>query len=200
MMTVTLYVTNARQLANHLPRALSLLSPQRRAAAEGQWREQDRLLRCGAGLLLRAVLGVEEEMLSVGEFGKPYLPHGPHFSLSYSGSCAVLAVSDEVVGADVELLRRPDILPRKMLRQEEMAWLCEHTDAADYCLLWTRLESALKAEGCGLAVEERTFSLLQNGAPWHWDSRLYDGHLITLAARQPFTVLTKEMTAEDLLQ
>ncbi len=199
-MTVTLYVTNVRQLANHLPRALSLLSPERRAAAERQWNEKDRLLRCGAGLLLRAVLGVEEAVFSIGEFGKPWLPCGPHFSLSYSGHCAVLALSEEVVGADVEHLHRPDVLPRKMLTPEEMAWLSEHTEAEDYCLLWTRLESALKAEGCGLALEERDFSLLRSGEPWYWDSRLYDGHLITCAAKKAFTVLIKEMTAEDLLQ
>ena len=199
-MTVTLYVTNARHLANHLHRALSLLSPARRAAAERQWKETDRLLLCAAGLLLRAVPGVEEAAFSIGEFGKPYLPHGPHFSLSYSGHCAVLALSEELVGVDVEYLHRPDVLPRKMLTPEEMAWLSQHTAAEDYCLLWTRLESALKAEGCGLALEKRDFSLLRSGAPWHWDSRIYDGHLITCAAKKPFTVLIKEMTAEDLLQ
>ena len=103
------------------------------------------------------------------------------------------------MGADVEKLHRPDVLPRKMLTPEEMAWLSQHTEDKDYCLLWTRLESALKAEGCGLALEERDFSLLRNGEAWHWDSRLYDGHLITCAAKQPFTVLSKEMTGEDLL-
>ena len=87
-----------------------------------------------------------------------------------------------------------------MLTPEEMAWLSQHTAAEDYCLLWTRLESALKAEGCGLALEERDFSLLRSGEVWHWGSRFYDGHLITCAAKKPFTVLIKEMTAEDLLQ
>ena len=200
-MSVTLYVTNARHLADHLPRALSLLSPARRAAAQSQWREKDRLLRCAAGLLLRHALGVEDEsVFAIGEYGKPYLPHGPHFSLSYSGHCAVLALSEREVGADVEYLHRPDVLPRKVLTQEEMEWLAQHGSADDFCLLWTRLESALKAEGCGLALNERNFSLLRNGEDWYWDSRLYDGHLITCAAKAPFTVLTKEMTAEDLLQ
>lgn len=199
-MNVTFYMVNARLLAGHRDEALSLLPPKRRAAAAAMVREGDCLLQCAAGLLLRHVLVVSEERFTIGQFGKPSLEGGPHFSLSYSGDYAVLAVADDVVGADVERLVRPDVLPRKMLMPEEMAWLESHTAAADYCLLWTRLESALKAEGCGLALEKRDFSLLRSGEPWHWDSRLEDGHMFTCAAKTPMNITVVTLTDKELLQ
>lgn len=197
-MNVTLYITNARLLTDHKEEALALLAPKRHAAAEAMVREGDCLLQCAAGLLLRHVLRVEEEQFTIGAFGKPSLAGGPHFSLSYCGDYAALAVAEENVGVDVEKLVRPDILPRKMLTGEEMAWLTSHTTAEDFCLLWTRLESALKAEGCGLAVEERTFSLLHDGTPWHWDSRRLDGHVFTCAAMKPMNITVITLTDKEL--
>ena len=101
---------------------------------------------------------------------------------------------------DIEPALRPDVLPRKMLTGEEMAWLGEHTSGADYCLLWTRLESALKAVGCGLAIPRRDFSLLEENGAWHWDSRTHEGHIVTCAAASPLTITLRVLTAEDVLQ
>ncbi len=202
MTDVTLYLLNARLLAGHKEEALCRLSPNRRAVAEHMLEEKDCLLQCAAGALLRYGLGVKDEsVFSIGEYGKPSLPQGPEFNLSYAGSYAVLLVgSDLPVGVDIEPALRPDVLPRKMLTGEEMAWLEEHTSGADYCLLWTRLESALKAEGCGLAFTRRDFSLLKGEEPWYWDSRTHDGHVVTCAAAAPLQIAVKVLTAEDVLQ
>ena len=198
-MNVTLYITNARLLADHKEKALARISPKRRTAAQAMVREEDCLLQCAAGLLLRYGLDAPEENFRLGEFGKPSLEGSPHFSLSYCGRYAALAVAEENVGADVEKVERPDILPRKVLTGEELAWLESHPAAADFCLLWTRLESALKGEGCGLAVEKREFSLLRDGATWHWDSRIIDGHMFTCAAMKPMTVTVVTLTDKELL-
>ena len=201
MLSVTLYLTNAHALSGHKEAALRLLSSRRRAAAEAMNREGDCLLQCAAGLLLRCALGVEDEsVFAIGEYGKPSLEGGPCFSLSYAGSYAALAVADGTVGVDIEPLRLPDVLPRKVLTQEETAWLSQHDTADDFCLLWTRLESALKAEGCGLALDKRDFSLLRDGDPWYWDSRLHEGHLVTCAAAEPLHVTVRELSAETLLR
>lgn len=202
MAQATLYLLNARLLADHKEEALSRLSARRRAVAEHMMEEKDCLLQCAAGALLRYGLGVtDESVFSIGEFGKPSLPQGVEFNLSYAGSYAALLVGEhEAVGVDIEPALRPDVLPRKMLTAEEMAWLGEHTSGADYCLLWTRLESALKAVGCGLAYTRREFSLLREDDPWYWDSRTYDGHIVTCAAASPMTVTLRVLTAQDVLQ
>lgn len=202
MTEVTLYLLNARHLADHKDEALRRLSPTRRAAAEAMVEEKDCLLQCAAGALLRHALDVtDESVFLIGEYGKPSLQQGPQFNLSYAGSYAALLVGhDEPVGVDIEPALRPDVLPRKMLTAEEMAWLEQNRSAADYCLLWTRLESALKAEGCGLAFTHRDFSLLRGADPWYWDSRIYDGHIVTCAAAAPMSITLTELTAEDVLQ
>lgn len=202
MNDVTLYLLNARLLAGHKEEALRRLSSKRRAVAEHMVRDCDCLLQCAAGALLRYGLGVEDEsVFLIGEYGKPSLPQGPEFNLSYAGAYAALLVGQDLpVGVDIEPALRPDVLPRKMLTGEEMAWLGEHTSGEDYCLLWTRLESALKAEGCGLVFDHRDFSLLKGEEPWYWDSRTYDGHIVTCAAAAPLHITLKVLTAEDVLK
>ncbi len=201
-MEVMLYLADARTLREHQGLCLSLLTTQRRQQAESFVEEKDRLLCCAAGLLLRHVLNVtKDEDLICNEYGKPRLgAGGPHFSLSHAGHYAVLAVSHEVVGADVEPHVKPSVLPRKVLTGEEMGWLESHPSAEEFCLLWTRLESALKAEGCGLAAEERKFSLLEEDKPWHWETLIHDGHTITCAAGRPFRVHKVELQAKQLME
>ena len=201
-MEVMLYMADARALCEHQQDCLSLLTAQRRKQAESFVEEKDRLLCCAAGLLLRHVLNVtRDEDLVCNEYDKPFLRSGgPHFSLSHAGHYAVLAVSHEVVGADIEPHIIPSVLPRKVLTGEEMEWLESHPSAEDFCLLWTRLESALKAEGCGLAVEERNFSLLEEDKPWHWETLLHDGHTITCAAQRSFKVHKVELSAKQLME
>ena len=200
-MEVKLYLLDSLLLKERQDEILSVLTAKRRAEAEAFTKEEHRLLHGAAGLLLYGVLGVkEEDDLLYGAYGKPELKRGGvHFSLSHAGHYAVLALGDKPVGVDIEPIEKPQILPRKMLSREEMDWLASHPSAEDFCLLWTRLESALKAEGCGLALEKRDFSLLENESPWHWETLTYDGHMITCAAACPITVHTESMTAEQLL-
>lgn len=183
MSAVRLYLTDASALADREGECLPLLAPGRREEALAYRPRQARLLCCAAGLLLRRVLSVRSDAeLRLGPFGKPALAAGrPQFSLSHAGRYAALAVSEQAVGVDVEPVSLPNALPRKAFTGAELDWL--GADPERFCLLWTRLESALKAQGCGLAGERREFSLLEDGGPWRWESLRFDGHLFTCAAR-----------------
>ena len=129
--------------------------------------------------------------------GKPGLAGGDvQFSLSHGGSCAALAVSGQPVGVDVEPQGSPAVFPRRAFTREELDYLERKPE--DFCLLWTRLESGLKAEGAGFAGE-RNFSLLHPGAPWHWESLRYGGHLITCAADSPVEARYTALSAGVLL-
>lgn len=201
-MDVELYLADARELTEYLAQALPLLTAKRREEVMSFVEEKDRLLHCAAGLLLRSVLGVMQDSdLVYGEFDKPELAdRRAFFSLSHAGCYAALAVSEHPVGVDIEPIVKPQVLPRKMLTAEEMKWLEEHPSPEEFCILWTRLESALKAEGCGLAVEQRDFSLLFGGSPWYWDTLIHDGHLLTSAGKEPVTVHTTILSAGQLIQ
>ena len=201
-MEVNLYLADARLLAEHLADAMPLLTAKRRKEVEAFVEEKDCLLHCAAGLLLRSILNVTQDSdLVYGEYDKPELANGTlRFSLSHAGHYAVLAVSEYPVGVDIEPIAKPQILPRKMLTGEEMRWLEEHPSAEDFCLLWTRLESALKAEGCGLALEHRDFSLLVDRSPWYWDTQIHDDHMLTCAGMESLVVQTEKLSVEQLLK
>lgn len=201
MSVVRLFLADARALAGREAESLPLLTQRRREEAAAFRDEGARLLHCAAGLLLRRVLDVaRDDDLAIGPMGKPSLERGGvEFNLSHAGHYAVLAVSRETVGVDVEPVRPPHVLPRKVFTQAELDWLAAHPGPRDFCLLWTRLESALKAEGRGLAAQCRAFSLLEPGTPWYWESLDFDGHLFTCCTQSPPVLRCAVLSAADLL-
>jgi phosphopantetheinyl transferase len=96
--------------------------------------------------LLRHVLGCGEEDLRLCGNGKPYLPGGPHFSLSHSGGLVLLAVSElGEVGCDVEDAARPAKNPEAI--RAKITRLGE--EGAPLLALWVRREAEYKAGGPG---------------------------------------------------
>lgn len=204
METIGLWLADLRELAEREERALFLLPDARRAAAERYRRREDRLHCAAAGLLLRRVLGVDsDEKLRRNGYGKPELAFGgPCFNLSHGGNYAVLAVFHRPVGVDVEPVgeRMPAVLPRRALLSEELTWLEEEPTPERFAALWTRLESALKADGRGLALEKREFSVVDSGRPWHLTTFSWDGHMISCAAGEEFDIKLTRVPAEQLLE
>ena len=115
-----IYYCTAEEIEPIYDDAAELVTAKRRKKAERLLKKEDRLLSVGTSLMLRSVLKInsDEEML-YNEHGKPYLEHGPCFSISHSGNTAVLAVSENEIGADIEKLRTPDIRIAKRSFSEE---------------------------------------------------------------------------------
>ena len=191
MNTMELYLADVRPLVGREGEVLPLLTPRRRAAVESTKPELDRLHAMGAGLLLRRVLGVTaDEHLRCNEFGKWELTRGGvHFNLSHGGHFAALAVFHAPVGVDIEPVReKVAVIPRRFLLADELAWLEEEVTPERFAHLWTRLESALKADGRGFGLEKREFSVLEGTHPWHIETIAHEGHVISCAAGEPFEV------------
>lgn len=82
---------------------------------------------------------------------------GPEFSLSYSGSVVLVAVSEDSVGVDVE--RLPDVATAdavaRLLDPREARDLADHEDPDDrrlrFARLWVMKEAYLKGTGAGIA-------------------------------------------------
>lgn len=203
MKTIEIYMADIRELTHREAELLPLLPPERRAEAEHIRPEADRLHCIAAGLLLRYVLGVTADGdLYRNEFGKPELTgEGPCFNLSHGGNYAVLALSDSAVGIDVEPVGEgiPITIPRRYLQSDELAWLEERQTPERFARLWTRLESALKADGRGFALANRKFSVLESGNPWYLETLLHNGHCISCASGVPFEPELKLLSAEVLL-
>lgn len=87
--------------------------------------------------------------------GKPVIDGGLHFSISHSGDVAVCAISEQVVGADVERARQvSSAMRRKILSGRE------HSVPDEALLrLWVAKESFLKMTGEGLKRPMTGFSV-----------------------------------------
>lgn len=200
---ITLYTADIRELAGRESAALARLTVGRRETAQRLRPEEDRLRCAAAGLLLRRVLGVtSDDDLRCGQYGKPELTaEGACFNLSHGGAYAVLAVADRPVGVDIEPVgeKLPIAIPGRWLRPEELAWLeCDPTPER-FARLWTRLESALKADGRGFLLEGREFSVLEDGQ-WRFRTQALDGHILSCAYGGSFEWDILPLSAEELLK
>lgn len=202
--TVTVYLIDVRSLQPVEAQCMSMLTPERRKAAEGYQDQAARLRVIGAGLLLRKVLGVKHDSdLSQNEYGKPFLSAGgPQFSLSNAGHYAALAVAQVPVGLDIELIKDdyPAVLRRYFL-PDELEWLDQASSKERFYTLWTRLESVLKAGGTGFeGWRQRRHSLLKENGPWFIQNVIHDGHMIACAAGKPFYLRLTNVNSDDLLE
>lgn len=133
-------------------------------------READRRCYVTAHVALRSMLGAclgiepgavrlhREPCLSCGgPHGRPATADGPvHFSLSHSGSVALIACAAVPVGVDVEALPRPEVVREvaKELHPRETAELSALPEAgrpAAFARGWARKEAYLKGLGIGLS-------------------------------------------------
>jgi len=101
--------------------------------------------RAGRQLLCDA-LGCDASQILIRDDGKPYLPGGPHFSISHSDGLVLLAVSDlGEIGCDVESvhrpLRNPEAIRRKIAEPGE--------ENIPLLTLWVKKEAIYKAGGNG---------------------------------------------------
>ena len=178
---------------------MELLSDQRREKAKNLVSAECRAGSIAAGLLLRKFLG--EESYSVNTFGKPETAGGRAFSLAHGGGYAVLAIGQGRVGVDIEPVPQtvPE-LPDAIFTAGELDWLKKNDGPDDFAYLWTRLESALKAEGVGFEPFDRAYSVIGDEGPWHIHSFIYDGHMISCAADRDFEPEFAEINWQELIK
>ena len=128
-------------------------------------------------VLLRATLGAwvgssaAELQFRYGRYGKPYLPGGPAFNSSHSGSHFVVAIrSSGEVGVDIEVVRpSPDLMTiaRNYFTADEAAEITADpaTSTDSFFRAWVRKEAFLKGVGAGLSVSLQAFCVSSRVAP-----------------------------------
>lgn len=201
-MTVQLYLTDIRPLFEQETALLPLLTKKRREQVDALQNPTDRLHGIAAGLLLRRVLGVGNSDIAYSNHGKPHLIHRDvHFNLSHGGDYAVLAVGTQELGVDIEQIPQQvnAALIKKVFHDDERQWLALDPTPERFALLWTRLESALKASGTGFGGTDRAYSLVRDDCPYRFQTLTHDRHIITVAAEEAFTAETHILSPEELL-
>ena len=170
------------------------ISAQRRQKVDSLRYQKDQRLSLAAGYLLEQglkELGVGENEIGYGPFGKPYLKNVPglHFSLSHSGHYAVCVFDHRPVGVDIEQLRPVSgALLQKVCTEAECRFLNAQSPEKVpeiFCRLWTAKESFMKLEGRGLQIIPKTIEVQLEPA------------LRLLYNQQPADVSLEEYTVED---
>lgn len=200
------YVLDVSPLRGIERQALERLSAERREKAVRLRREEARLLSIGAGLLLR-MAGLDPPF-AYGEHGKPYLPGGPDFSLTHTGTFAALAVREGPVGLDAETVAPVRRAAERALTAEERRYI-ESEPERRFAYLWTRKEAVLKCTGAGLSAAMDSFSVLDDTAALGGETfslctveygniQLSAAAAAGSAAFSPQTVEVSELLQEDM--
>lgn len=184
--------------------------PIRTKKAKGYRFREDKLRCIGAGALLCGIAGIKENELAYNEYGKP-ICNGKNFSISHSGIYSVIALSDGIVGVDIERISRKHTgIAKRVCASDEMEWLegttGEEEKTERFFKLWTVKESIMKAEGKGFAMDPRDFSILPiieggsavvNGREYFGESFRLDDYILSVCnrSREPAQIfhITKEM-------
>ena len=157
---IRIYFCDMNNFEHLFEECVSLLPKKRREKAERIINKNEALLSATAGLMMKEVFGVTEDgILQYGEHGKPYLEHGPFFSISHSRRYSVLAVSENEIGIDIEM--HENINQRLMERcftEEEQEFAKLSTE--NFRLIWTAKEAVLKFLGTGFSYAPKNFSVL----------------------------------------
>ena len=139
--------------------ALTQVSAQRREQALKFRHENGRRLSLAVYLLLMDGLREEYGIQTPPVFdytaeGKPFILGRPdiHFSFSHSGNVALCALSDQPVGADVEVPRKitPSLVSYTMNDREQEQINASADPALRFLYFWTRKEALLKLTGEGI--------------------------------------------------
>lgn len=138
---------------------ISLLPEKRRQKAERIINQNEALLSATAGLMIKEVLKVKEDEIKYGEHGKPYLEHGPFFSISHSRRYSVLAVSENEIGIDIEMHDTfNQRVAERCFTEEEQKFAKLSTE--NFRKIWTAKEAVLKFLGTGFSYSPKNFSVL----------------------------------------
>lgn len=193
------YLFDVNALTGREDEALARLSPGRREKARRLRRGPSSLLSIGAGLLIARFFPGKEPLIAPG--GKPYIPGGPEFSLSHSGTLAVIALADVPVGADAEKDRPVGEAVR--LRALTGA---ERADSRDFLFFWTRKEAALKCLGTGVdraldSLDVRADSAELDGRTIFLHTARFGSYYLSSAADgRPADFAPRELTLDQLLE
>lgn len=144
---------------------LPFVSSERQKSALNYKHRKDKARSLGAGLLLNYAISkyfpqvpqpVQLEFLPQ---KKPVIKDYSSIcaNLSHAGIYAACAVGSSDIGIDIERVRKvSDALMNKCCTQEELAFLArfeETEQKKQFCRIWTRKESYIKATGEGLLID-----------------------------------------------
>jgi 4'-phosphopantetheinyl transferase len=166
---VELFAADIKQIAPKADELILLLDEERQKRVRSYGSSRDALRCLAAGLLLYDAFGerARNAHFEHGKRGKPFLPDVSPFNLTHAGDYAVLALSKDTVGVDLERIRAINWsrVSERFFHPNEQRFLEQSDDPqTTFFTIWTLKESYLKALGHGFSVSPRSFCILPEGS------------------------------------
>ena len=86
------------------------------------------------------------------DYGAPYIEGGPHFSISHCKRGIAVAVSENPIGIDIEVIRTfsPELMRKTMNEDEQLRITSSAIPEVEFIRFWTQKEALLKLQGTGI--------------------------------------------------
>lgn len=161
-------------------------------------KESRSLMRKQVYQFLFNCLNMDATDLKKNSFGKKYistLVQDKYFNIAYSHQVAVLAISNEEVGIDIEYLKKPVSSQSRSLLNID----CDEDDLAFY-YKWTCIEASSKLYGIGLVKgfsnikieSERRLDCYHRGnfqgQYCYFYNKIFDEYLMTICLNTPSSI------------
>lgn len=116
------------------------------------------------------------------EYGKPFWPDGPQFSISHCKAGIAVAIDDQPIGIDIESIRHADedLIARTMNEHEQK----QIHDDRDFTRIWTQKEAVVKAEGTGIMSFDQMQSVLTDNREWTVESFENERYIYSIAYKK----------------
>lgn len=104
-------------------------------------------------------LGYTDNDLHYDAFGKPHLNGGKHISISHSHDCSIIVLSDEIIGADLELLKEKTLkIAPRFMETFHLDNLSHENQIKKATVIWGIKESVFKIKNeKGISFPEHIF-------------------------------------------
>lgn len=135
----------------HVQELLPMVSAQRQAYALRYKHTFGRFCALQSWLMVEQLIGSSSDWC-YNEYGKPFVPNAPEFSLSHCKHAIAVAIGTHPVGIDCESIRplKTDLVARTMNAAECARIYAGISPEREFTRLWTQKEAYLKYQGTGI--------------------------------------------------
>ncbi|MBC2582622.1 4'-phosphopantetheinyl transferase superfamily protein [Clostridium sp. DJ247] len=168
-----IYALKCIEISNHLFNVLiKFISQDKRNKIYRFMNNNDKYRALISEILIRTIIHEELNMpndkicIIKNEYGKPYLKSFKnfHFNISHSGDWVVCADDDKPIGIDIEKIQPIEYsdLSKRFYTEKECKFIFNSSlneQLNNFYRIWTLKESYVKADGRGLSIPLKSFSI-----------------------------------------
>lgn len=128
----------------------------------------------------------EQPTFLYNNYGAPYIEGGPYFSISHCKTGIAVAISENPIGIDIEVIRtfKPELMRKTMNLTEQQHIISSTNPDLEFIRLWTQKEAYLKLKGTGIITDLHNTLAQKQDIVWKEVSNLQLEYICTIAVEK----------------